>query len=183
MLLRPGSVDPFSRAPRSRSQVDGLVQTSTLDDCTKSSPVVDQVLACLLWNYSWTLFLLCFNLWFAARLCKTYDLLPVIFWPHTHPFNGPFSGLPGWAGTRKVKPIWILLKQETVSGSGTTADWWVAGIVICLERGADLHLAQLMPLPFTVSCFSKILIGFTFLVPAHPGSPGQRAIKREFVCV
>ena len=37
---------------------------------------------------------------------------------HTHPFHGPFPGLPGWAGTRKVKPIWILLKQETVSGSG-----------------------------------------------------------------
>ena len=36
---------------------------------------------------------------------------------HTHPFNGPFPGLPRWAGTRKVKPIWILLKQETVSGS------------------------------------------------------------------
>ena len=35
-----------------------------------------------------------------------------------HPFNGPFPGLPRWAGTRKVKPIWILLKQETVSGSG-----------------------------------------------------------------
>ena len=37
---------------------------------------------------------------------------------HTHPFNGPFPGLPRWAGTRKVKPIWILLKRETVSGSG-----------------------------------------------------------------
>ena len=37
---------------------------------------------------------------------------------HTHPFYGPFPGLPGWAATRKVKPIWILLKQETVSGSG-----------------------------------------------------------------
>ena len=36
----------------------------------------------------------------------------------TIPFNGPCPGLPGWAGTRKVKPIWILLKQETVSGSG-----------------------------------------------------------------
>jgi len=36
---------------------------------------------------------------------------------HTHPCNGPLSGLPRWAGTRKVKPIWILLKQETVSGS------------------------------------------------------------------
>ena len=41
---------------------------------------------------------------------------------HTHPFNGPSPGLPGWAGTRNVKPIWILLKQETVSGSGIS---WV----------------------------------------------------------
>jgi len=40
-----------------------------------------------------------------------------------------------------------------------------------------LHMAQLMPLPLTVSCFSKIQIGFAFLVPAHPGSPGQRAVK------
>jgi len=60
-------------------------------------------------------------------------------------------------------------------------EWWIAGVVICLERGADLHMAQLMPLPLIVSCFSKIQIGFTFLVPAHPSSPGQRAIKR--VCV
>ena len=55
-------------------------------------------------------------------------------------------------------------------------------MVICLERGADLHVAQLMPLPLTVSCFSKIQIGFTFLVPAHLGSPGKRAIKRVCVC-
>ena len=45
-------------------------------------------------------------------------------------------------------------------------------MVIYLERGADLHMAQLMPLALTVSCFNKIQIGFTFLVPAHPGSPG-----------
>ena len=51
-------------------------------------------------------------------------------------------------------------------------------MVICLERGADLHVAQLMPLPLTVSCFSKIQIGFTFLVQAHPSSHGQRAVKR-----
>jgi len=44
-------------------------------------------------------------------------------------------------------------------------------------------MAQLMPLPLTVSCFIKIQIGFTFLVPAHPGSPGQRAVKRVCVCV
>ena len=48
----------------------------------------------------------------------------------------------------------------------------------CLERDADLHMAQLMPLPLTVSCFSKIQIGLTFLVPAHLGNPGQRAVKR-----
>ena len=46
-----------------------------------------------------------------------------------------------------------------------------------------MHMAQLMPLPLTVSDFSKIQIGFTFLVPAHLGSPGQRADKRVCVCV
>ena len=56
-------------------------------------------------------------------------------------------------------------------------------MVICLERGADLHMAQLMPLPLTVSCFSKIQIGFTYLVPAHPGCPEQRAVKRLCMCV
>ena len=56
-------------------------------------------------------------------------------------------------------------------------------MVICLERDADLHIAQVMPLPLTVSCFSKIQIGFTFLVPAHLGSPGKRAVKRACVCV
>ena len=50
-------------------------------------------------------------------------------------------------------------------------------MVICLEQGAGLHTAQLMPLLLTVSCFSKIQIGFTFLVPAHPGSPRKRAVK------
>ena len=56
-------------------------------------------------------------------------------------------------------------------------------MVICLERGAYLHIALLMPLPLTVSCFSKIQIGFTFLVPAHPGYLGKRAIIRVCVCV
>ena len=56
-------------------------------------------------------------------------------------------------------------------------------MVICLERGADLHMAQLMPLPLTVSCFSIIQISFTFLVPAHVGSPGKRAVKRVRVCI
>ena len=54
-------------------------------------------------------------------------------------------------------------------------EWWGAVVVICLERGADLHMAQLMPL--TVFCFSKVQIGFTFLVLAQPGSPRERAVK------
>jgi len=50
-------------------------------------------------------------------------------------------------------------------------------VVICLEQGADLHMAQLMQLPLTISCFSKIQIGFTFLVLAHPGSPRQKLLN------
>ena len=74
-----------------------------------------------------------------------------------------------WLGGRKgIRPV-------------KKAERWGAGVVICLERGADLHMAQLMPLLLTISCFSKIQIGFTFLVPAHLGSPGQRAA--EWVCV
>jgi len=70
--------------------------------------------------------------------------------------------LGGTKGIRPAKKNWVV---------GT-------GVVICLERGADLHMVQLMPLPLTVSCFSKIQIGFTFLIPAHPGSPGKRAVER-----
>jgi len=62
-------------------------------------------------------------------------------------------------------------------------EWWGTGMVICLERDADLHMAQLMPLSLTVSCFSKIQIGFTFLVLTHPSSPGKRAVERVCVCV
>ena len=54
-------------------------------------------------------------------------------------------------------------------------------MVVCLERGADLHMVQPMPLPLTVSCFTKIQIGF--LVPADLGTPGKRAVKRVCVCV
>ena len=70
---------------------------------------------------------------------------------------------------------YLLQKQQTV------AEWCGAGMVVCLEQGADLHMAQLMPLPLTVSCFTKIQIGFSFLVLAHLGSPGKRAVK--WVCV
>ena len=53
-------------------------------------------------------------------------------------------------------------------------------MVICLERGADLHTAQLMLLPLTVSCINKIQIGFTFMVLAYPGSTGKGPLN---VCV
>ena len=75
----------------------------------------------------------------------------------------------------------LLVGQQKGHPACKKTEWWGAGVVICLERCADLHMAQLLALPLTVSCFSKIHIGFTFLVPAHPGSPGQRAVKR--VCV
>jgi len=71
---------------------------------------------------------------------------------------------------------------ERASGLYKT-ERWGTGIVICVKRCADLHMAQLIPLPLTVSCSSKIQIGFTFLVPALLGSPRQRAIKRVCVCV
>ena len=109
---------------------------------------------------------------------------PLVIWQHwlsdgtgnRHTINQPHSQeiisgtvlwrcrLGGRKGIRSVK-----------------TEWWGAGVVTCLERGADLHMAQLMPLPLTVSRFSKIQIGFIFLIPVHLGSHGKRAIKR--VCV
>ena len=81
-------------------------------------------------------------------------------------------------GTLKAFSAWMLLVgQQEGHPACKKTEWWGAGVVICLERSADLHMAQLMPLPLTVSCFSKIPTGFTFLVPAHPGSLGQRAFK------
>ena len=57
----------------------------------------------------------------------------------------------------------------------------LAWLSVWSQPGANLHMAQLMPLPLTVSCFSKSQIGFTFLVSAHPGSPGQRPVKRKCI--
>jgi len=75
----------------------------------------------------------------------------------------------------------LLVEWQEGHAACKKLEWWGVGVVICLERSADLHMAQLMPLPLTISCFSKIQIGFTLLVPAHPGSPGQGAVK--WVCV
>jgi len=57
---------------------------------------------------------------------------------HTNPFNGLCPGLPGWASTRKVKPIWILLKQKTVSGSGIR---WA----ICKSAPRSRQITMLAP--------------------------------------
>ena len=84
--------------------------------------------------------------------------------------------------TNEGLPVFVVLIYLFYCFQVRVLKWWGAGVVICLERGADLNMAQLMPLPLTVSCFSKIKIGFAFLVPAHPGSPGQRAVKRVCVC-
>jgi len=83
--------------------------------------------------------------------------------------------------TSAFSALTLLVGRQEGHPACKKTERWGAGMVICLERGADLHMAQLMPQPLTVSCFSKIQIGFTFLVPAHPGSPGKRAVKR--VCV
>ena len=58
---------------------------------------------------------------------------------------------------------------------------WGAGMVIWLEQDADLHMAQLMPLPLTVACFSKIQIGLPFWYWLTWVVPEKRAVKR--VCV
>jgi len=62
-------------------------------------------------------------------------------------------------------------------------EWWGTGMVICLEQDADLHMAQLMPLPLTVYCFSKIQIGFTFRYWLTRLVPEKRAVKWACVCV
>jgi len=61
----------------------------------------------------------------------------------------------------------MLLVRRQEGHPAYKKQWWGAGVVVCLEHGADLHMTQLMPLPFTVSCFSKIQIAFTLLVPAR----------------
>ena len=89
-----------------------------------------------------------------------------------------------FTGVMFFNQMWAVSTDETVSSAMCdlilTTERWGAGVVICLERGADLYMAQQIPLPLAVSCFSKIQIGFTFLVPA---SPGQKAVKRVFLTV
>jgi len=89
---------------------------------------------------------------------------------HTHPFNGPlsaFSALMLLVGWQEGHPACKKL-------SGGVLAW----LSVCSDVQTCIW-AQLMPLPLTVSCFSKIQTGFTFLVPAHPGSTGQRAVLEQ----
>jgi len=86
-------------------------------------------------------------------------------------FEGAFSAVMLLAGRQEGHPA-----CKKLSG----------GVLAWLSVWSEVQtcdMAQLMQLPLTVSCFSEIQIGFTFLVPAHPGSPGQRAVKRVCVCV
>ena len=80
------------------------------------------------------------------------------------------------AHTMRGPTVLIILLKLQLSG----------GVLAWLSVWSEVQTCiwpQLMPLPLTVPCFSKIQIGFTFLVPAHPGSPGKRAVKRVCVCV
>ena len=87
------------------------------------------------------------------------------------PFYNLFMERPSYL------PLVLLLGRQVGHPACKKTERWGGGLVICLGRGADLHMARLMPLPLTVPCFSKIQIGFTFLVLGHPGSPGQRVVK------
>ena len=117
-----------------------------------------------------------FAAWIAELLKSLIDILVMfflsilIYFPLTS-----FSALTLLVGRQEGHPAC----KKTLSGVALA---WLSQL-ICLERDADLHMAQLMPLPLTVSYFSKIQIAFTFLVPAYPGSPGQRAVKQVCVCV
>jgi len=64
-----------------------------------------------------------------------------------------------------VSALTLLVGRQEGHPACKKLEWWVAGMVICLERSADLRTAQLMPLPLAISCFSKIQIGFTFYSP------------------
>jgi len=105
--------------------------------------------------------------------CTQYTVCSTLYTVHIYDLS--YHKMPSvlwrcWLGGRKgIRPVKL--------SSGVLA--WLS---VCSEvQTCICHL--LMPLPLTVSCFSKIQIGFTFLVPAHPGSPRKRAVKRMCVCV
>jgi len=92
-----------------------------------------------------------------------------------HSGDVTISGLDGIAG----------MELDFIAFLLTWTLWGQSDLLLLFRECCShiLHMAQRISLPLTVSCFSKIRVGFTFLVPAHPGSPGQRAVKRVCVCV
>jgi len=77
--------------------------------------------------------------------------------------NAPFSPLTLLVGRQEGHPAF-----KKLSGG--------IGVVICLERGADLHMAQLMPLPLTVSCFCKIQIWYRLTQVVAEKGPLNRSV-------
>ena len=85
---------------------------------------------------------------------------------------GPLAARGFTSKERKGSALTLLVGRQEGHPACKKTEWWGAGVFICLERGADLRMAQLMPLPLIVSCFSKIQIDFAFLVPTHLGNKG-----------
>jgi len=75
------------------------------------------------------------------------------------------------AGRFAFSALMLLVGRQEGHPACRKTEWWGAGVVICLKRGADLDMAQLMPRPLTAFRFSKIQLDFAFWVPAHPDSP------------
>ena len=92
---------------------------------------------CELWQCCLTAFspatlpLLPYFCWASLALVSLFHLLSLVDKTDTR-LTALFPGLPRWAGTRKVKPIWILLKQETVSGSGI--NWAICKSAPCSRQ-------------------------------------------------
>ena len=96
--------------------------------------------------------------------------------------------------TSNFRPVYFLFSHFVCYAPSVLWHCWLGGrkgirpvknwVVRCWHGYLSGAHAQLMPLPLTISCSSKIQIGFTFLVPAHLGSAGQSAVKRVcvFVC-
>ena len=76
-----------------------------------------------------------------------------------------------------------LVGQQEGHPACKKTEWWVAGVVICLQRGADLHMAQLTPLPLTVSCFSEIQTGLLFWYRLTRVVPGKDPLNVCSVCL
>jgi len=89
----------------------------------------------------------------------------------------PSYYLTAKAQTSAFSKLMLLVGRQEGHPAYKKTEWWGAGMVDCVERDADLHMAQLMPLPLSVSCFSKIQIGFTFLVSAHRVVPDKRPLN------